>query len=70
MMIVRIWFTQAFNRIHDINMPVFPNLIDFFIGLDVFRGWSMLPTFFNKMPNLEHITFLDVSICTTIYYDL
>ncbi|KAF5823536.1 putative FBD domain, leucine-rich repeat domain superfamily, F-box-like domain superfamily [Helianthus annuus] len=49
----------TFSYIYDFDMPVFPNLTDIFIGLDVFRGWSMLPTFFDKMPNLEHITFLD-----------
>ncbi|KAI7733699.1 hypothetical protein M8C21_018677 [Ambrosia artemisiifolia] len=50
---------MAFSDVQDLDMPVFRNLVDFFIGLDVFRGWSMLPTFLNKMPNLEHITFLD-----------
>ncbi|KAJ0949591.1 putative FBD domain, leucine-rich repeat domain superfamily, F-box-like domain superfamily [Helianthus annuus] len=48
----------AFINVHNLDMPVFPNLVEFAIGLDVFCSWSMLPTFFNKMPNVEHITFL------------
>ncbi|KAL7618009.1 hypothetical protein Lser_V15G02146 [Lactuca serriola] len=44
---------------YNINIPVFTNLVKFAIGLDRTWGWYLLPRFFENMPNLEHITFLD-----------
>ena len=53
------WFMQALCYIPD--MPMFPNLVKFAIG-NVLWGWSMLPRLLENMPNLEHITFLHVSL--------
>ncbi|MFS7908606.1 hypothetical protein Hanom_Chr01g00085121 [Helianthus anomalus] len=53
---------HAFRVVHGLDMPMFPNLVKFVIGLQVFGGWSMMHTIFNKMPNLEHITYSDVSL--------
>lgn len=54
-----VWFMQALNNFFEFDMPLFPNLVKLVIG----HGWSYLGNFLNNMPNLEHITFLDVSLC-------
>ncbi|KAI3826228.1 hypothetical protein L1987_00273 [Smallanthus sonchifolius] len=50
---------MALSQLHGLNMPVFPNLVKFVMGIEFIRGWSILPILFNNMPNLEHITFSD-----------
>ncbi|KAI3683758.1 hypothetical protein L1987_84273 [Smallanthus sonchifolius] len=50
---------MALSQILGLNMPMFPNLVKFVIGIEINRGWSILPILFNNMPNLEHITFSD-----------
>ncbi|GKA03036.1 F-box/RNI-like superfamily protein [Tanacetum coccineum] len=45
----------------DDNVPIFPNLIKLVIGIDrLFGSWNDLLHYLNNMPNLEHITFLNL----------
>ncbi|KAI3683757.1 hypothetical protein L1987_84272 [Smallanthus sonchifolius] len=50
---------MALSYVYGLNMPMFPNLVKFVVGIDVVWGWNILPTLLDNMPNLEHITFAD-----------
>ncbi|KAK1411847.1 hypothetical protein QVD17_32644 [Tagetes erecta] len=50
---------MALSYVYGLNMPVFPNLVKFVVGIDVIWGWNILPALLDSMPNLEHITFAD-----------
>ncbi|XP_076902604.1 F-box/LRR-repeat protein At3g59190-like [Bidens hawaiensis] len=63
MVMLIIWFMQALTLLNDIEIPEYPNLVNLAIGIEYTRGWELLPDLLIKMPNLEHITFLEVSLC-------
>ncbi|XP_076960794.1 putative F-box/FBD/LRR-repeat protein At3g59240 [Bidens hawaiensis] len=55
----------ALSKLHGFNIPTFPKLVKFVIGIKATLGWRILPFLLNNMPNLEHITFSDVFVpCT------
>lgn len=58
-----ICFIQALHNADAVTIGIFENLVKLVIGLDSRIGWLLLPTLFDKMPNLERITFMDVSFC-------
>lgn len=59
-----VWFMQALNNFFEFDMPLFPNLVKLVIGVGSFYLWTFLVWgLLINMPNLEHITFLDVSLC-------
>ncbi|KAL7618008.1 hypothetical protein Lser_V15G02147 [Lactuca serriola] len=49
----------ALHNADAVTIGIFENLVKLVIGLDSRIGWLLLPTLFDKMPNLERITFMD-----------
>ena len=60
-----VWFMQNLTgtRVYNYNLPVFPNLVKLEIGMDSIWNPSWLLSLLNNMPNLEHITLSEVSLC-------
>lgn len=59
-----VWFLQALRNVHPrLNLPMFPNLVKLVVDLadDPRAPSEVLLYLLNHMPNLEHITFSNVS---------
>lgn len=55
------------REVDDLNVPIFPNLIKLVTGIKDNGSWNDLLGYLNNMPKLEHITFLNVSLCVYLY---
>lgn len=60
-----IWFMQLMQVLHlgnVFNVHMFPNLVKLVIGIYCIDNWNFMLVLLMNMPNLEHITFSDVSL--------
>lgn len=57
-----VWFMQALSWGPGLNMPLLPNVVKLVVCVIDFEQWD---TLLNNMPNIEHITFVDVSLCVS-----
>lgn len=53
---------SALSSVHGLNMPIFPNLVKLVIAFQYSYYWNLMSVLLNNMPNLEHITFSEVSL--------
>ncbi|XP_076902605.1 putative FBD-associated F-box protein At3g50710 [Bidens hawaiensis] len=53
---------ESLSQFYGVYIPTFPKVVKFVIEVKASLGWRVLLVLLNKMPNLEHITFSDISL--------